>query len=106
MTSASMSASTPSAEFRAAGTDLSERRRSGVSQGPLIDITARPDTIGIDWGVDGAARIGAFTTIAAIAADARINGAYPGLAVLPQSAYRLPQEGRTGLSRPQRQSSL
>ena len=80
MRSASMSASTPSAEFRAAGTDLSERRRSGVSQGPLIDITARPDTIGIDWGVDGAARIGAFTTIAAIAADARINGAYPGLA--------------------------
>ena len=80
MRSASMSASTPSAEFRAAGTDLSERRRSGVSQGPLIDITARPDTIGIDWGIDGAARIGAFTTIAAIAADARINGAYPGLA--------------------------
>src|SRR6266849_6176639 len=80
MTSASISASTQSAEFRAAGTDLSERRRSGVSQGPLIDITARPDTIGIEWGADGAARIGAFTTIAAIAADARINEAYPGLA--------------------------
>ena len=80
MRSASMSASSQNAEFRAAGTDLSERRRSGVSQGPLIDITARPDTIGIDWGVDGAARIGAFTTIGAIAADARINGAYPGLA--------------------------
>ena len=80
MTSASISVSTPSAEFRAAGTDLSERRRSGVSQGPLIDITAAPDTIGIDWGTDGVARIGAFTTIAAIAADARINEAYPGLA--------------------------
>ncbi len=80
MTSASVSASAQSAEFRAAGTDLSERRRSGVSQGPLIDITARPDTIGIEWGADGAARIGAFTTIAAIAADARINEAYPGLA--------------------------
>ena len=26
------------AEFRAAGTDLSERRRSGVSRGPLVDI--------------------------------------------------------------------
>jgi xanthine dehydrogenase YagS FAD-binding subunit len=68
------------AEFRAAGTDLSERRRSGVSRGPLIDITAASDTIGIDWGADGAARIGALTTIAAIAADARIGQAYPGLA--------------------------
>ena len=25
-------------EFRAAGTDLSERRRSGVSKGPVIDL--------------------------------------------------------------------
>ena len=73
-------ASIPAAEFRAAGTDLSERRRSGVSRGPLIDITAAPDTIGIDWSADGAARIGALTTIAAIAADARIGQAYPGLA--------------------------
>jgi xanthine dehydrogenase YagS FAD-binding subunit len=80
MTSASMSGSTQATEFRAAGTDLSERRRSGVSQGPLIDIAAAPDTIGIDWGADGAARIGAFTTISAIAADARIDAAYPGLA--------------------------
>jgi xanthine dehydrogenase YagS FAD-binding subunit len=68
------------AEFRAAGTDLSERRRSGVSRGPLIDIAAAPDTIGIEWGADGAARIGAFTTIAAVAADPRIAQAYPGLA--------------------------
>jgi xanthine dehydrogenase YagS FAD-binding subunit len=79
MTSASMAASTESAEFRAAGTDLSERRRSGVSKAPLIDIAGEPGTIGIDWGADGAARIGAFTTIAAIAADARIAQAYPGL---------------------------
>jgi xanthine dehydrogenase YagS FAD-binding subunit len=76
MTSASIHA----AEFRAAGTDLSERRRSGVSQGPLIDIAAPPDTIGIEWGANGAARIGAFTTIAAIATDARIAQTYPGLA--------------------------
>src|SRR6202023_3657181 len=59
---------------------LSERRRSGVSRGPLIDIKTSPDTIGMDWGADGALRIGAFTTIAAIAADARIVEAYPGLA--------------------------
>jgi xanthine dehydrogenase YagS FAD-binding subunit len=68
------------AEFRAAGTDLSERRRSGVSRGPLIELSAGPDTIGIEWAADGAARIGAFTTIAAIAADVRIAQAYPGLA--------------------------
>jgi xanthine dehydrogenase YagS FAD-binding subunit len=80
MQSLSVNASAPSAEFRAAGTDLSERRRSGVSRGPLIDIKTSPDTIGMDWGADGALRIGAFTTIAAIAADARIIEAYPGLA--------------------------
>src|ERR1700738_1084062 len=80
MSSASITASTQTAEFRAAGTDLSERRRSGLSRGPLIDIAAAPDTIGMDWGADGALRIGAFTTIAAIAADARIIDAYPGLA--------------------------
>jgi len=83
MTSASMQSSiinSPTAEFRAAGTDLSERRRSGVSRGPLIDLTASPDTTGISWGTDGAARIGAFTTIAALAADTRITAAYPGVA--------------------------
>ena len=80
MQSSSMNASAPSAEFRAAGTDISERRRSGVSRGPLIDIAAAPETIGTDWDADGALRIGAFTTIAAIAADARIAQAYPGLA--------------------------
>jgi xanthine dehydrogenase YagS FAD-binding subunit len=77
MTSATMTASTAMPEFRAAGTDLSERRRSGVSRGPLIDIAGAPGSI--EWGADGAARIGAFATIAAIAADARIAAAYPGL---------------------------
>ena len=71
-------------EFRAAGTDLSERRRSGVSTGPLIDISAAPDTIGMQWGADGSLHISAFTTIAAIAADARVAAAYPGLAVSAQ----------------------
>jgi xanthine dehydrogenase YagS FAD-binding subunit len=74
----------PRSEFRAAGTDLSERRRSGVSTGPVIDIGPAPDTIGIEWGADGTARIGAFTTIAAIASDARIASAYPGLAAAAQ----------------------
>jgi xanthine dehydrogenase YagS FAD-binding subunit len=70
---------TLAAEFRAAGTDLSERRRSGVSKGPLIDIASAGDRA-IEWGADGAAVIGAFTTIAAIVGDARIADAYPGLA--------------------------
>jgi xanthine dehydrogenase YagS FAD-binding subunit len=77
MSTASMTALAP--EFRAAGTDLSERRRSGVSKGPLIDIVATGDCA-IEWGADGAAVIGAFTTMAAIAGDARIAEAYPGLA--------------------------
>ncbi|MDO8400959.1 MAG: FAD binding domain-containing protein [Bradyrhizobium sp.] len=80
MTSAPMTASAPRAEFRAAGTDLSERRRSGVSKGPLIDLAAAPDTIGVTWGADGAATIGALTSIAAIGADPRIAAAYPGIA--------------------------
>jgi xanthine dehydrogenase YagS FAD-binding subunit len=84
MSQASQTASTQASEFRAAGTDLSERRRSGVSKGPLIDLAPAPDTIGIDWNAEGAARIGAFTTIAAIASDARVAQAYPGLAASAQ----------------------
>ena len=68
------------AEFRASGTDLSERRRSGVSRGPLIDIPPSPEMTGIAWDARGAARIGALTPIAAIAADARLTAAYPGIA--------------------------
>ena len=67
-------------ELRAGGTDLSERRRSGLSRGPLIDIEATPDARGASWDADGAARIGALVTIAEIAADARIAATYPGLA--------------------------
>jgi xanthine dehydrogenase YagS FAD-binding subunit len=66
-------------EFRAAGTDLSERRRSGVSRGPLIDLAASGDSA-ISWDANGAASIGALTTIATIAADTRIMEAYPGIA--------------------------
>src|SRR5487761_968603 len=74
------SADAGSAEFRAAGTDLSERRRSGISRGPLIDLVPSPDMPGLDWTEDGAVRIGALTTIAAIASDSRIASGYPGLA--------------------------
>ena len=67
------------AELRAAGTDLSERRRSGVSRGPLIDLAAAGGDGAITWSEEGAAQIGAATTVTAIAADARIAAGYPGL---------------------------
>jgi xanthine dehydrogenase YagS FAD-binding subunit len=67
------------AEFRASGTDLSERRRSGVSRARPIDILPTPDMTGIAWDANGAARIGASMPIAAIAADARLAAAYPGV---------------------------
>jgi xanthine dehydrogenase YagS FAD-binding subunit len=83
MTLATMTA-TQGPEFRAAGTDLSERRRSGVSRGPLVDIAVEPDMTSMLWGADGTLRIGAFTTIAAIASDGRIAAAYPGLSASAQ----------------------
>jgi xanthine dehydrogenase YagS FAD-binding subunit len=76
---ASLAATAAPAEFRAAGTDLSERRRSGLSRGPLIDIEASAEMFGVDWADDGAARIGACTTIEAIAGDTRFGQAYPAL---------------------------
>ena len=72
-------AATSAPEFRAAGTDLSERRRSGVSRGPIVDL-ALPGDDGIAWDTEGAATVGAFATIATIAADTRIKEAYPGIA--------------------------
>jgi xanthine dehydrogenase YagS FAD-binding subunit len=82
MSTATMSAQA-APEFRAAGTDLSERRRSGVSKGPLIDIAVGGDTSNT-WAAGGAATIGAFATIATIAADARIRDAYPGVSAAAQ----------------------
>jgi xanthine dehydrogenase YagS FAD-binding subunit len=73
----------PTPEFRAGGTDFSERRRSGVSQGMLIDISTTGYKA-ISWDADGAAQIGALTTIATIATDERIAAAYPGIAASAQ----------------------
>jgi xanthine dehydrogenase YagS FAD-binding subunit len=70
----------PGAEFRAAGTDLSERRRTGISRGPLIDLKGSPEMTGVEWSADGAAHIGALTTIADIAANSEIAAGFPGLA--------------------------
>ena len=79
----SIMTSAPAAELRAGGTDLSERRRSGISRGPLVDIASSTKR-GISWGADGAASIGALTTIASIAADARLAAFYPGVSASAQ----------------------
>ncbi len=67
-------------EFRAAGTDLSERRRSGVSHGEIVDLVRPAGARDIEWDGNGAARISAFASVAAIAADPKLAAAYPGLA--------------------------
>ena len=115
------------AEFRASGTDLSERRRSGVSRGPLVDIAPTSGMTGIAWDAAGAARIGASTIdrrdrgrrpAGGGLSRRRRRGGRPGdaadpasrhprrqsrpalaLLVLPQSPYRLPQEGRRSTAR-------
>jgi len=67
-------------EFRAGGTDLSERRRSGISRGKVIDLAPTEPLTAIAWNADGAARVGALVTIEALASDPRVGAAYPGLA--------------------------
>lgn len=79
MSNGTASASAPLAEFRAAGTDLSERRRSGVSRGRLTDLVRPAGAQDITWDENGAARINAFATIATLAADAKLAAAYPGV---------------------------
>ncbi len=68
-------------ELRAGGTDLSQRRRSGVSRGPIVDIVRSAELTRIAFAPDGAARIGSLVTIAAIAAHPRLAEGYPGLAM-------------------------
>jgi xanthine dehydrogenase YagS FAD-binding subunit len=72
------------AELRAGGTDLSERRRSGLSVGPVIQLVPTAEMAAINWDAAGSASIGAAATIAAIARDERIAVAYPGLAAAAQ----------------------
>jgi len=67
-------------ELLAAGTDLLERRRSGISRGPLSELPRTDDNTQIVWKDDGAAVIGGMVAIAEVAGDRRVAGAYPGLA--------------------------
>ncbi|GIJ46279.1 oxidoreductase [Virgisporangium aliadipatigenens] len=82
-------------EFRAGGTDLSERRRSGISRGPVRDVGARPELRRITATADGGWEIGAATPMAVLAADEAIRSGYPGLA-LSAGALATPQIRRIG----------
>ena len=82
-------------ELRAGGTDLTERRRSGVSSGPVADIERRPDLYRVEWRADGGVTIGALTTIARLAEDPRLGAAYPGLAAAA-GGLATPQIRRVG----------
>ncbi|HJS75945.1 MAG TPA: FAD binding domain-containing protein [Burkholderiales bacterium] len=67
-------------EFRAGGSDLQQRLRSGVSSGPVVDLRGLTALSGVSWDEEGRARIGALTPIATLASDPRLAAAYPGLA--------------------------
>lgn len=67
-------------EYRAGGTDVQERLRSGVSAGPVVDLQGLSELNGIAWDPEGRARIGALTSIAALAEDRGVRAAYPALA--------------------------
>ncbi len=67
-------------ELRAGGTDLTERRRSGVSYGPIQDIGARPELARIEPRPDGGFDVGALVPLAQFAGDTDVRAGYPGLA--------------------------
>ena len=73
-------------EYRAGGTDLQQRLRSGVSSGPPVDLKPLPGLDRVEWDERGRARIGALVPVATLADDPRLAAAYPGLA---QSAAAL-----------------
>jgi len=73
--------STAGGDLRAGGTDLLTRRR-----GPFVDLLGVPALRGVTWRPDGAARLGAMTTVAEVAADDRLRAAYP---ALPRAAAEL-----------------
>jgi xanthine dehydrogenase YagS FAD-binding subunit len=69
----------PQVELRAGGTDLSQRQRSGVSQGGIADIRSVPEMTAVRVLSDGGTLIGSLVTIAAIQAHPVLRSSYPGL---------------------------
>jgi xanthine dehydrogenase YagS FAD-binding subunit len=77
-------------EYRAGGTDLQQRLRSGVSSGPPVDLKLLTGLDSVEWEEQGAARIGALVPVATLPADSRLSAAYPGL-VRAAAALATPQ---------------
>ena len=67
-------------EFQAGGTDVQERRRRGVTRGPLAPLAPSQGLSDrIEWHGERAT-LGALVRLATVAHDPRIFAAYPGLA--------------------------
>lgn len=68
-------------ELRAGGTDTTARQRSGIAAGPFTDLDGAAGLRGCTPLPGGGLRIGALTTLAALAADPRVRSGWPALAV-------------------------
>ncbi len=76
-------------EFRAGGTDLQERIRSGISQQPLVDLQAIPDLDRIEFHHDGVT-LGALAKLADLGRHQRLQREYPAF-TLPAQTLATPQ---------------
>lgn len=84
-----VAAHTNNAEFRAGGTDLQERLRSGIAQLPLVDLNAISGLDKIEFHESGAT-IGALTTLDTLSNHARMQTDYPAF-TLPTQTLATPQ---------------
>ncbi len=76
-------------EFRAGGTDLQERLRSGIAGGDLVDVQAIPDLDRVDFH-DGGVTLGALVHVADAGRHPRLQQEYPAFA-LPAQTLATPQ---------------
>ncbi|RSS60527.1 FAD binding domain-containing protein, partial [Streptomyces sp. WAC06614] len=66
-------------ELRAGGTDTTARRHRAAAGPPPVQIPPLPALYGITRHGDGTTRLGALTTLAALAADPGLRADYPAL---------------------------
>ena len=78
-----------SGEFRAGGTDLQERIRSGHHHGSLVDIQGLPDLDQIQFHSEGVT-LGALARLDQVGRHARLQSEYPAL-TLPAQTLATPQ---------------
>jgi xanthine dehydrogenase YagS FAD-binding subunit len=87
--------STATVELRAGGTDLGERRRSGIARAAVVDIAPSPELTRIDRAPDGSTSIGALVPVAGVAEHPGLAAGYPGLAAAA-AGLATPQIRRVG----------